>query len=542
VRWTEIIRYLMGRGETSFIEAGGEEGVLTRMVARIRQEATPLIVEEPRPVQAPMIPLRAIRSPSEARNSASGQEIPGASALGSESFKADYNLQYAYYAGSMYKGIASKELVVRMGRAGFMGFLGTGGMGMSEIEECIHYIQRELRNGESYGLNLLSNPALPHEEEEAVDLFLRHGIRNVEASAYIQLSPALVRFRLSGLEPGPGDTVVRKNRIIAKVSRPEVAMAFLEPAPGRIVDKLVTEARVTRTQAELSRRVPVADDICVEADSGGHTDGAVAYALLPTMIRLRDEIVAANRYDQPVHVGAAGGIGTPEAALAAFMLDADFIVTGSINQCTVEAGTSDAVKDMLQGINVQDTDYAPAGDLFELGAKVQVLKKGVFFPARANKLYEIYRHHDSLEDVDEKTRRQIQDKYFKRSFDEVWAETRAYYQRKHPAELERAERSPKHKMALIFKWYFVHTSRLAMQGVIDSRVDFQVHCGPALGAFNQWVKGTPLENWRNRHVDVIAHRLMEATAETMAARFQRYGAVWTHIPQRRLDGSHRGAG
>ena len=69
------------------------------------------------------------------------------------------------------------------------------------------------------------------------------------------------------------------------------------------------------------------------------------------------------------------------------MVGADFVCTGSINQCTVESGMSDVVKDLLQDINVQDTEYAPAGDMFEIGARVQVLKKGTFFPARANKLF-----------------------------------------------------------------------------------------------------------------------------------------------------------
>lgn len=60
-------------------------------------------------------------------------------------------------------------------------------------------------------------------------------------------------------------------------------------------------------------------------------------------------------------------------------------MTGSINQCTVEAGTSDDVKDLLQQLNIQDTDYAPAGDMFEMGAKIQVMKKGVFSrPGRIN--------------------------------------------------------------------------------------------------------------------------------------------------------------
>ncbi|MET1176364.1 malonyl CoA-ACP transacylase, partial [Paenibacillus amylolyticus] len=78
------------------------------------------------------------------------------------------------------------------------------------------------------------------------------------------------------------------------------------------------------------------------------------------IIRLRDDMMKKYRYGKSVRIGAAGGIGTPGAAMPAFMLGADFIVTGSINQYTVEAATSDLVKDLLQQMNVQDTAYAPA--------------------------------------------------------------------------------------------------------------------------------------------------------------------------------------
>ena len=87
-------------------------------------------------------------------------------------------------------------------------------------------------------------------------------------------------------------------------------------------------------------------------------------------------------------------------------MGADFILTGSINQCTQEGGISDSAKNMLQNINVQDTEYAPAGDMFEIGAKVQVLKKGVFFPARANKLYMLYTQYNSLDEIPEKIQKQ----------------------------------------------------------------------------------------------------------------------------------------
>ncbi len=161
---------------------------------------------------------------------------------------------------------------------------------------------------------------------------------------------------------------------------------------------------------------------------------------------------------------------------------------------------------MLQQMNVQDTEYAPAGDMFEMGAKVQVLRKGVFFPARANKLYDLYRQYNSLDELDGKTRKQLQEKYFKRSFEEIFEEAKTYYPSE---EIKRAERSPKQKMAIVFRWYFGNSTRLALSGSPGQEVDYQIQCGPALGAFNQWVKGTSLENWRNRHVDEIAVKLME---------------------------------
>src|SRR5947207_15781689 len=88
-------------------------------------------------------------------------------------------------------------------------------------------------------------------------------------------------------------------------------------------------------------------------------------------------MISTYDYSDSFSIGAAGGIGTPEAAAAAFIMGADFILTGSINQCTVEAGTSETVKDILEKISVQDTTYAPAGDMFEIGSKVQVVKREI---------------------------------------------------------------------------------------------------------------------------------------------------------------------
>ena len=437
----------------------------------------------------------------------------GPQQLGADSFRRRYGIKYAYLTGGMYKGIASKELVVAVARSGFLAFLGAGGMALNEIESNIQFIQKKLSPGQVYGMNLVCDVNNPKIEMDTVALFIEKGITCIEASAFMLVTPALVYYRLSGLRRNCDGTIDCLHKIIAKVSHPEVARAFLTPPPADIVRKLLDRNQITQEQADMSAHIAMSYDICVEADSGGHTNQGIPTVIFPAIQSLMHQITETYKYDHAIHIGLAGGIGTPQAAVAAFMMGADFVLTGSINQCTIEAGTSDSVKDLLQDINVQDTDYAPAGDMFELGARVQVLKKGVFFPSRANKLFMLYNHYDCLEDIPDRIRIQIEQKYFQKTFSAVWGEVKDYYQKAgRQATLEKAFSNPKHKMALVFKWYFAYSGRLAVTGDEKNRVDFQIHTGPALGAFNQWVKGTELESWRNRHVDLIAEKLMHETA------------------------------
>jgi trans-AT polyketide synthase, acyltransferase and oxidoreductase domains len=437
--------------------------------------------------------------------------------LGSALFRKEYGIKYAYVAGGMYRGIASKEMIVALGKAGLMGFFGSAALSNNEIEESIEFIQTHLSNDEPYGVNFIHVPADPQAEMDTISLFLKYGVTRIEATAFMSVTPALVYFRLKGLSKDARGKIVIKNRILAKISRPEIGELFMSPPPMSIVKKLFDEGKITEEEAALSQSIPLSFDICVEADSGGHTDQGIPTVLLPGMQSLRKEITKKYSYKQPIRMGLAGGIGTPEAAASAFIMNADFILTGSINQCTVEAGMSDIVKDMLQSINIQDTDYAPAGDMFEFGAKVQVLKKGVFFPARANKLYALYNQYSSLDEIPEQIKIQLEKKYFKKTFSEIWQESKEYFLARGGNEvILKAESNPKQKMALVFRWYFGYSTRLSLQGKQDSIVDFQVHTGPSLGAFNQWVKGTSVENWRNRHVAQIGEKLMQGTAKLIS--------------------------
>jgi trans-AT polyketide synthase/acyltransferase/oxidoreductase domain-containing protein len=495
VRWEDTVRHLLDHGVREFDELGPGT-VLTKLVTVIRDN----------PVAGPAQPVAGAALPV----SAAAQQ------LGSADFRRAYRTRLAYVCGAMYRGIASEEMVIRAGRAGMLAFFGAGGLDRARVAAAITTIKTALGDDHPFGMNLVHDPMLPVTEEDTVDVLLRHGVDVVEASAFIKVTPALVRYRLTGLTRTAAGGVSVRNRVIAKVSRPEVVESFLSPAPERIVRALRESGAITEDEAALAARVPMADDLCVEADSGGHTDGGQLVVLLPSVLRQRDRLRARHGYEAVVRVGAAGGIGTPEAAAAAFLMGADFVVTGSINLCTAESGMSAAVKDMLEQIDVQDTGYAPAGDMFELGAQVQVLKRGVFFPARARKLHELYRRHDSLDDIDPQTRELIETRYFRKTFDQVWQETRAHFQAKDPREIEKAEQNPKHKLALVFRWYFGHSQRAAMAGAEEYRVDYQVHCGPALGAFNNWVRGTAAESWRARHVDEIGVRLMDEAASLLS--------------------------
>lgn len=522
VRWSDSLRYLLAKGVAfqDFEELGPAGAAIVKpMVKRTEIEAGPLepeiLAREEQVATESAAAATAEPAASPAKRLNGAAPAFGPADLGSPTFREDFGLRLAYVSGAMYQGIASVELVARMARAGLLGFFGAGGLPMAQVEQAIVRLRSELPPDASWGMNFIAHSERPQVEEDLVDVLLRHGVRVVEASAFMEVTPALVRYRAKGLVE-EGGRVRATNRVVAKVSRPDVAEQFLSPPPERLLGKLLEAGRVTAGEAELLRRVPMADAITVESDSGGHTDQGNPFTLIPAVRKVRDAAEARFPEFGRIHLGAGGGIGTPEAAAAVFVLGADFVSSGSINQCTVEAGTSDVVKDMLEVMNVQDTDYAPAGDLFELGSKVQVLKKGLFFPARANKLLALYRQHESLEEIEPTLRRQIQDRYFKRSFEEVFDEIR----RARPGpEVERAERQPKQRMAMVFKRYFRDTTAWALAGDLDHKVDFQIHCGPAQGAFNQWAAGGELAPWRRRHVDLIAERLLDETAALLTRRF-----------------------
>ncbi|HEX4611993.1 MAG TPA: PfaD family polyunsaturated fatty acid/polyketide biosynthesis protein [Urbifossiella sp.] len=445
--------------------------------------------------------------------------------LGDRSFLEAHRVRFAYVVGEMANGIATARMVSAAARAGLLGFFGAGGLSLARIEEGVAAIRAEIGDGgASWGCNLIHSPAEPRLEEATVDLFLRAGVRRASASAFMSLSPHVVWYAYRGATADAQGRPRRANHVFAKVSRPEVAEAFIRPAPERILTQLVQQGKLTELEAKVGSRLPVAQDVTAEADSGGHTDNRPLGVLLPVLCLLRDRIQTDLRYEQPVRVGAAGGLGNPSAVAAAFGLGASYVLTGSVNQAAVEAGVAPDAKALLARAGMADVAMAPAADMFEQGVRLQVLKRGTMFPGRAARLYDLYRRYESLEAIPDADRASLEKQIFGQPLETVWQETLAFWQAREPEQARRAQADPHHRMALVFRWYLGKASRWAIDGTPGRTQDYQVWCGPAMGAFNAWVRGSFLEVVENRTVAQIALNLLEgATAVQRAQQLRSFG-------------------
>jgi PfaD family protein len=447
--------------------------------------------------------------------------------LGDPTFCRAHAVRYAIVAGAMAGGIASAELVEAMARAGMLAFFGAAGLPAATVDAAIERLQTRLLD-RPYGFNLIHSPYEPALEQQVAELYVRRSVRRVSASAYLDLTLPLLAYRFHGIHRDGEGRVVTPNRLVAKVSRVEVARKFLAPAPSGLLSQLVDRGDLTAEQAKLAALVPVAEDLTAEADSGGHTDNQSLMTLLPTMLELRDRLQSEHGFAQAPRIGAAGGMATPAAIAAAFAMGAAYVMTGSVNQACCEAGTSDHVRQLLAQAQQADTTMAPAADMFEMGVQLQVLRRGTLFPGRARKLWELYRTHHTLEEIEPSVRQQLEATFFRTSLGEVWAQTQDYWRQRDAAQVQRAEQDPHYRMALCFRWYLGQSSRWANHGEAGREADYQIWCGPSMGAFNAWTRETFLEDWTQRRVVVVNLNLLHAAAVATRAQILRAQGIALH--------------
>jgi PfaD family protein len=131
---------------------------------------------------------------------------------------------------------------------------------------------------------------------------------------------------------------------------------------------------------------------------------------------------------------------------------------------------------------------------------------------RARKLYELYETYEGLNEIPADEREKLETRIFQREFDAVWQDCVDFFEARDPRQIERARNHPKRKMALIFRWYLGLATHWAIRGVKERRMDYQIWCGPAMGAFNDWARGSFLEDPAERNVVTMAQALMTGAA------------------------------
>ncbi|MGB3627772.1 MAG: PfaD family polyunsaturated fatty acid/polyketide biosynthesis protein [Henriciella sp.] len=454
--------------------------------------------------------------------------------LGDHNFTRTHGSRFAYVVGEMARGIATPLMVIEAVKAGLVGFYGSAGLRPQTVSEGLSEIEAGLgRQAPSWGANLIHSPQQPGYERAIVDLFLQRGVARVSASAFMALSPEIVRYSAAGLEKRADGSIERRTHVFAKVSRAEVARQFMAPAPDKILQALVANGDLTPGQADLARQVPVAGDITGEADSGGHTDNRPMGPLFSSLAQARSETAKVHSLDPDlIRIGLGGGIGTPGAAAAAFQMGAAYIITGSVNQSAVESGLSLEGRKLLADAGPADIAMTPAADMFEQGVEVQVLKRGTLFAMRGNRMRALYQNRAGFADCTPAEQKFIETALGE-SFESAWAKTRAFLADTNPNELARADLDPKKQLALVFRRYLFFGAQWAREGEASRLRDFQIWCGPAMGAFNEWAKGSPLEPLESRTVKQIAWNLLDGAAHI--TRLQTLRASGTNVPPSAFD-------
>ena len=299
--------------------------------------------------------------------------------LGDRSFCEAHGVRFPYVAGAMANGIATTRMVVELARAGCLGFFGAAGLDAGSSRSGPRRARAGARPGRP-GLGLEPHP-----------LAERAGARGGRCRPLPAARGAHGRgLGLHGADPGGG--ALRAHRADGRRRRPgPTAPTTCSPrSPGRrsrgaswrrrrptCSRPWSPRASSPRTRPRLGASLPLAEDVTVEADSGGHTDNRPLTAL-------------SCRSSSPCATGSPQSTATPGRSASA--RPAAWAPRAPWRRRSRSAPpTSDRARSTRPASSrgcqrpdgpcsprpgVADVMMAPAADMFELGVKVQVLRRG----------------------------------------------------------------------------------------------------------------------------------------------------------------------
>lgn len=413
--------------------------------------------------------------------------------LGSKDFREEYNVNYAYVVSGLKRGITGVEVAKKLYKNKILGFVGIDCLDKEEVKKIIEHAKTEIPP-EYLGVHFSNDLYDSDRAEKIINYLIEQNICNIEVSDFVKPSKELIKYRLKGIRVASNGKITFSNKILVHASTIKCAKAFMNPISDKLLKEMVLAGDITEEIAALAVTVPICDDICIDDEWHG----------MEAIGKLRD-IGNINTYVKNIRFGIGGRIGGPASVALAFFCGADFVVTTAINQCTIEANTSEYVKELLQDATENDFAYAPTDELFEFGLRTSVLKKGSLYHIRATKIYEIYCQYNGIEDIPLDIRNTIFMKYYKTSLEEVFANIT---KQMNEEEVRRLEGRPKEKMGLIFKWLLVKSFKDACVGNIENKANYLVLASREMADLNRFFENTEHFAWGNRSVVDIAVGLM----------------------------------
>ena len=189
-----------------------------------------------------------------------------------------------------------------------------------------------------------------------------------------------------------------------------------------------------------------------------------------------------------------------------------YVVTGSVNQSCVEAGASVHTKAILAQAGQADVRRWPPWPIcsrWEL--KLRVLKAGTMFPVREKVNTSYYKACRLTGSDPGRGAHKTRITGLPQAVGNGLAGDGSFLPRARPgAALNVRSQNPKCKMSLVFRWYRGCRHAGPTAGKTAARkMDYQIWCGPAMGAFNEWTRDTYPSCAANRRAPEVAEHLMQ---------------------------------
>lgn len=465
---------------------------------------------------------------------AAAESVPGASIrlklpaasgrdLGNPEFRKRFAVDWAMTAAPMERGLTRVEFSAALARSGFLAVHAIDFHDEAQIREELDAL-RAGAQGRSFAVGMRYHPHHEGEDERRFDLLREMDVDTAYVAGYVRATRAMLAYRYASLKEKVEGEGLRPRKLVVRVSHVELARHFAQPAPSDLLDELRTRELLSEEERALAEGLPMADAIVVEGDllrSGTRRDLGTLLPAVATVLRDGDA--------SSVLLGAAGDLASPEALEGAFAMGADFVVVGDPFQLTLEAGGAPDRKALLARLQTADVTTVPSYEYLEADWRVHVARFGSPFAARATRLERILRDHDEGRPLDEKDRSFLERQLFGGPLDDCFERARPFFEERWPELLRRADDDGKLRLPLLARKYLWDSQSWGNEGNPEHKLDWQLRCGPGMGAFNLWRADSPLAELEKLDAATLARSLMNGAA--VVARLASVGAAGLGVPQ-----------